>query len=424
MRILCVGMNHQTAPLELREKLAFGPEQAARALRELHDRWADAEFLLLSTCNRTELYVARPLHSHPREEELTAWLGEFHTLPAKTYRDALYVNVDGEAIRHMFTVAAGLDSMVPGEGQIVSQVKAALSAAEKAHAAGPQLQSIVTEALHVSKHVRSETGIAAGKVSVASVAVDCIKRVFETLAGKCVLSIGAGKMNEILLRQIRDLQPERIIVTNRSADRAESLAAASGATAALWEQLPQLLEQADVVVTSTASASPVLTAEMVRAARQGRQDPLLLVDLAVPRDIAAAAAEIENVSLYNVDDLEEIAASALETRRQHLDDARAIVEEHYQRFIDDLNVRAVTPTIEALYRRVDAIIEDELAEATNKLSSHDDMQQDMEILQRSLRRAMRRLCHPAADALRGEAADGTGSAHAEIIRKLFNLKDE
>ncbi|MCD4823670.1 MAG: glutamyl-tRNA reductase [Phycisphaerae bacterium] len=422
MRVLCTGLSHKTAPVAIREKLSFGPSRLGSALADLHSHWPSAEFMLLSTCNRTEIYAVRPLHDHPRQEELHAWLGRFQNIAPAEFQDSLYTFAGEEAVGHLFSVVAGLDSLVPGEAQIVSQVKAAITAAGQADVAGAELRQLVAEALHVAKHVRTETGIAEGKVSIASVAVDCIAGVFETLAGRCVLSVGAGKMNEILLQQIRAMLPARIVVTNRSADRAVELAEACDGQPAPFESLPELLSQADVVVTSTAATESIISAEIIRKAQRADSRQMLLIDLAVPRDIESAAGDVENVSLYNVDDLEDIAGNAIQSRREHLAAARKIVQRHIKKYFRRIQANQATPTIEALYARMEEIIAEEIREAENKFSSHEDADEDMEILRRSLRRSLRKFCHPAAEYLRGQST--ASPAHAKTLQKIFDLKEK
>jgi len=424
MRILCTGANHRSADVAVREKLAFPPSRRAEALRALKQRWPGAEFVILSTCNRSEVYTARPVHGRPRAEALGEWLRAFHGLAGDEHRDALYDLADAEAVGHLFAVAAGLDSLVPGEAQIVSQVKEAYAEAVAAETAGAVTNELFQTALHVAKHVRTETDIAAGKVSVASVAVEFVRQLFETLAGKCVLNVGAGKMNEIMLRQLAELGAGRIVVVNRSADRAEALAAACGGQAGRFERLAEHLAEADVVVTSTGSPEPIVSPEAVREAQKRRgYRPLLIVDIAVPRDVAPEAGRIENVFLYNIDDLEQIVQSNLAVRRSQQGPADQIIEEHVGELLTSLNVRAVKPTIQALYRRMDEIARQELAEARNKLREHVDTEEDMEILQRTIRRVIRRMLHPAAQRLRESAGSDAARAHAAALRDLFGLDD-
>jgi len=424
MRIVCIGANHRTAGLAVREKLALGDQLRQEALRDLKRRWADAEFVVVSTCNRTEIYTARPVHAHPRAEELQSWLGEFRSLPAAEYVAHLYSLADADAAEHLFAVAAGLDSLVPGEGQIVAQVKDAYSAAVAAGAAGPVTSELFQAALHTAKHVRSETDIAAGKVSVASVAVAFVGQVFEHLGGKCVLNVGAGKMNELMLRLLRDRGAGRIVVTNRSADRAAALAGACGGQARPFERLGDLLAGADVVLTSTGSPEPIISAEMVRSAQQRRRwRPLLVVDIAVPRDVAADAGDVENVFLYNIDDLDGIVRSTLSQRRGSTEAARRIIRRHVAELMASLDVRNVAPTIEDLFRRVRAVADRELADARNKLSTHADSEEDFRILQHVLHRALRQLLHPVVARLRAAAGTDAARSHLASLRELFGLDE-
>jgi glutamyl-tRNA reductase len=409
----------------VREKLVFDADQRRRALGDLHRRWPDAEFALLSTCNRTEVFTARPVHGHPRAEELRDWLLAFHSLAPAPYAEALYTLADAEATHHLFAVAAGLDSLVPGEAQIVSQVKAAYAEAVEAGSARAVMNELFQAALHVAKHIRTETDIAQGKVSVASVAIEFVGQLFETLAGKCVLSIGAGKMNELMLRKLRDLGADRIVVVNRSRDRAERLAEACGGAAGDFDRLCEHAAEADVILTSTGAAEPVLTAEAVHAAQQHRgYRPLLIVDIAVPRDVEAAAGQVDNVFLYNIDDLEQIVQGNLALRQEQHGAAEGIITEHVDELLSGLNVRNVAPTIEALYRRMEQIAAEELRDARNKLSEHDDAEADLEVLRRALHRTIRRMLHPCAQRLRDAAGSDAARAHIAALRELFELAEQ
>lgn len=425
MRILCVGINHKTADVAVRERLAFDAGSARHALGRLAEAWPDAEFLIVSTCNRTELYAARAVHGHPRDHELRDWLGEFHGLDPREFSQALYGLADAEAVRHLFSVAGGLDSLVPGEDQIVAQLKDAYTLAGEHGTAGPVLNEIVQAAFHVAKHIRTETGIGAGKVSVASVAVEFVCRIFETLHGKCVLTVGAGKMNEIMLRQLAKKGCDHLLVTNRSFERAERLAEACRGEPVPFEDLADHLARADVVLTGTASESPILTRRMVASAQQRRNwQPLLIVDIAVPRDVDAEAGELENVFLYNIDDLDRIVRTTIETRRGQRHAAEAIIEEHLVELTDRLRVRNVAPTIDALYRTMERVAAEELQAARNKLAEHDDAEADTEILQRALHRTIRRILHPCTRRLREAAGTDAVRAHIAALRELFELDEE
>ncbi len=425
MRILCVGANHRSADVAVREKLAFGADERRRALDDLRRRWPDAEFALLSTCNRTEVFAARAVHGHPRAEELRDWLPAARSLAPGTCAGALYALADAQATRHLFAVAAGLDSLVPGEAQIVSQVKAAYAEAVDAGCAGPVMNELFQTAFHVAKHIRTETDVAQGKVSVASVAVEFVAQLFETLAAKRVLNVGAGKMNELMLRRLGDLGAGRIVVVNRSRPRAERLARDCGGEAGEFDRLGDHVAAADIVLTSTGAAEAVLTADAVRDAQRRRGfRPLLIVDIAVPRDVEPAAGEVENVFLYNIDDLERIVQGNLALRQEQRGAAEGIISEHVDELLSGLNVRNVAPTIEALYRRIDEIAAEELADARNKLREHDDAEADLEILQRTLRRTIRRFLHPATQRLRDAAGSDAARAHVASLQELFELGKE
>jgi glutamyl-tRNA reductase len=425
VRVLCVGTSHRTAPLAVRERLAIPAGAVPDALGDLQRRWPEAELLLLNTCNRSELYTARALHAHPREEELAGWLCERAGVRQADCQAALYTHADARAVQHLFEVAAGLDSLVPGEDQIVAQVKDALDSARQAGSAGARLAELVSTALHVAKHVRTETALGEGKVSIASVAVDRLAEHLGGLAGKRVLCIGAGKVGRLLLRQLCGRNSGEVLVTNRSPEPSAELARVLPVRAEPFDRLADLLVEADAVVTSTGSADPILTAATLRdalVARDGR--PLPAIDLAVPRDVDPAAGALAGLTLVNLDDLEATVSRTLRERGEHFHAARAIAAEHVAEFLEAAHIRSVAPTVEALYQRVEQIILDELAEAENKLSTHDDAAEDLTILRRTLRRALRRFCHPATEQLRHEAAAGHGQAHAETLRKLFDLDGE
>ncbi len=424
MRILCVGINHKTADLAVREKLAFSAEQRQAALKQLRATWPDAEFAILSTCNRMEIYLARPVHGHPRAEELRDWVLQQHGVSGAPYAEALYMLSDSDATCHLFAVASGLDSLVPGEAQIVAQVKEAYTQAVEAGAAHVVLNELFQAALHVAKHIRTETEIAMGKVSVASLAVDFVRQLFETLKGKCVLNVGAGKMNALMLARLRQMQADRIVIVNRSRPAAEKLAEEFGGNPGDFARLEDHLAEADVVVTSTGSREPVITADMVRAAQKRRDwRPLLIVDIAVPRDVEPKAGKVDNVFLYNIDDLDRIVQANIEMRSGQHGAAQTIITEHVDELMGVLNVRKVAPTIESLYKKMSLIADQELADARNKLSTHADAEEDIEILRRTLHRTIQRILHPCTQHLRQAAGTDAARAHVASIRELFELDE-
>jgi len=420
MRLLCVGLNHKTAPVALRERLAFDAGAARGALEMLRDRYRQAAFVILSTCNRCELYVVRPLHERPREEDIRAFFGAARGVDRADYDGALYVHADTEAVRHLFTVAAGLDSLVPGEDQILAQVKGAYAAAQSARTTGAEINEWFQRAFHVAKEVRTTTAVAAGKVSAASVAADLAGAHLSDAGGKTLLSLGAGKMNALMLRDLRARRVGRILVANRTPARAAEVARDCGGQAVAFDQLVGALADADVVVCSTGAPEPVITACTLAGAMAHRPDrPMLIIDIAVPRDVDPDAGELPGVTLMNIDDLQAVVEKNLSRRRRELDAGRAIIDRRTDEYFRRLHVREVAPTIEALYRRMRTIADEELAAARHKLTG--DRQADERVFRRAFHRALQRMLHKPVTALRAAAGAEAAREHAAILRKLFDL---
>lgn len=424
MRLLVVGVSHKTADVAVRERLAVDAGGTGTALRALADRFGEAELALLSTCNRTELYCARPVHGHPREPELLDALGRGAVDP-HVYERCAYTLTDAEAIRHLFRVAAGLDSMVLGECQVLGQVRQAYQLAAEAGTVGPQLDALFRAALATAKAVQSRTDIAAGRVSVAGVAIDAAREALGDLAGASVLSVGAGKMNLLMLRRLHELGAARFAILNRTPERAERIAAPAGAEAGSLGELPARLADADVVVCSTGSPEPLVTRAMVEHAMLARPDrPLLLMDIAVPRDVAPAVRGLPGVRLYDLDDLDAVVRSSFRTRASEVSRCDAIVEEQVAAFQAWLSARQVAPTIKALRRRLREIADDELAAAERKFSTHGDAAEDHAILRRAMHRLVQRILHAPTGNLRSEGHTEAARVHAAALRRLFDLDDE
>ncbi|MFA7238174.1 MAG: glutamyl-tRNA reductase, partial [Phycisphaeraceae bacterium] len=358
MHLVCVGISHHTAPVELREKLAMDRAQVEAALGRLRGQHPQAELAILSTCNRTEVYVARPLHGRPRPEDVLAYLCEQHHIAPEQLADAVYHYDNERAIRHLFRVTSGLDSMVIGEYQIVSQVKAAYDAAQQAQTAGKAIHRMFQLALATGKRVRSETALGEGRWSVAGIAAQFVQRLFDSLADKTVLAIGAGKMIELTLKHFNELRRGqfiapapgsnvpapgsnvpapgsnvpgstggRVLVCNRSNERAEQLAAKVGGRVVPFDALDEHLVQADVVVSCTAAREHIVTAARFKPlVKKRRFRPLFMLDLAVPRDIEPAVADFANVYLYDLDDLREAVAATMAERRGELEQCEQMIE--------------------------------------------------------------------------------------------------
>lgn len=424
MRIICVGISHKTAGVETRERVAFDPVGVERGLADLDARWPQAEAAILSTCNRTEVYIARAVHGYPREHELRQWLGDFHDTDATSLDNSLYTLTDAEAVRHLLEVTAGLDSLVVGESQITGQVREAYAIAVRAGTARSIMNLLFQSALGCAKHVRGHTQFGSSCRSVASLAIDVAAESLGDLTGTCVLSVGAGKMNHLMIRRLGDLGVASVTITNRSGERARQLAEQCGGQAIDWSCLPQWLSRADILVTSTASDWPVITRSMLAEAipsRNGR--PLVLVDIAVPRDIEPEAASLPGVKLFDIDTLERLLSAKAAPDATQQAAAEKIIRQQADSALKRLSIRQVAPTIGAMYQYMRRIADEELDTAIEKLATHDDTEEDQRIIRRALRRTIRRILHPAVTNLRRDSADNASAAHIAALRQLFGLDD-
>jgi glutamyl-tRNA reductase len=400
-RLILLGINHTTAPLEVREKIVFGAEQRAAALARLRERFPGAEAVLLSTCNRVELYVSRATHAHPRHEEMAEFLADFHGMRAEALEPFVYAKSNRAVVEHLFLVACSLDSMVLGETQILGQVREAYFAARDAAAAGAMLNSLFQRALAVGKQVMGETALGEGRLSVASVAVSYARRIFDSFADKTVLSIGAGKMSTLVLRHFADLGPGKMIVANRDAEKAAALAGQFGAAHASLAALPELLAQADIVVSSTGAAEPIITRKTVeQALRQRRYKPVFLIDIAMPRDIEASVGTIDNVYLYNLDDLQKVVAATRGQRQGAIDAATKIVLGHVEQYAQS---------------------KEEVARALGKLPGA--TAEEKAHLEDLGRRIVNKILHDPIHALRlRDSQHPPAAQYLHAVENLFNLK--
>lgn len=423
MNLRAIGCNVQSASVELREQLAFDEPKLARALAELPARYG-AEAVILGTCNRVELYLARPEEDAPVHSPLIAeFLSEMHGVPVEAIRTHLYEHADADAVRHLFRVASGLDSVVLGETQIAGQVKEALEAAQKAEAVGPLLNTLFPAALRVSKRVRTETGLTEGHVSVSSAAVDFVREVFETFTDKTVLVIGAGKMGRLTLKHLQELHPARILVTNRNAEKAAAVAADCGGQALPWGQLDEALVQADIVLSTTGAPEPIVPRrrfdEKVRPRRGNRA--LVIFDMAVPRDFDPRLHDGDRVLVFNVDDLTRVVDQATQRRRSHIPAAEAIIAAEVARFVQDWNRRKDGPVIGQLTAEIDRLREAVLAPLLAKLNGKISAA-DRDYIEGAFRLFQNRLLHGPIAALQEAAHTGHSTTLREALRKLFGLQ--
>jgi glutamyl-tRNA reductase len=425
MNFRVVYCNHQTADLEVRERLAFsGEEQFGRAYGRWREAFPQSELVVLSTCNRVELYAARPDEGPgPTAREIVRFLSEFHELPEDRFSGRLLERHGPEAVRHLFEVACSLDSMVLGEPQIVAQVKEAYERAYRHEACGPLTHALFQMAFKVSGRVRTETALAEGRVSIASVAVGEFGRsIFDRFDDKTVLVIGAGAMAEETVRYLADAGVKRFLVTNRSPERAAQLAAPWGGETVPFEDLDRAVAAADVVVSATGAARPGMTADRFRLLRRGAKRPVFILDLGAPRDFEPAISGVdENTFLYDVDDLKATCEANRALRQKEIEKARRIVDEEAQRFVHEVYHRATGPVIKRLRDEWDAIRRQEVDQLFGKLPHLPE--KDRQAIERTIERIVNKLLHPPLEVLKDEAKAGPPHGLLEALRRLFRLHE-
>ncbi len=423
MTLLVVGVSHHDTPLAIRERLAFSNGQARAALAGWRDRFADCEIVLLSTCNRTELYAASENESEPDAQEIAEFLAGCHGLAREEVAEHLFCLEGEDAVRHLFTVAASLDSMVVGEAQILSQVKQAYQLATEERATGPLTHAAFQAAIKAARRVAGETTVHQRRVSIPSVAVaDFAGQIFERFEDKSTLVIGAGEMAEETIRYLRDKGVRDIAVVNRSADRAAELAARWQGRAICWEDLDAAMVEADLVISTTGADEPVIAFDRfigIEAAREQR--PLFILDLAVPRDFAPEIAGRPDVYLYSIDDLSAACERNRKARDKQLPAAEKIIEQETTRFMADLHHRAMGPVIRRLRQGWQKPKEEEIQRLFNKLPDLSAHQQ--EEIRQAFERLVNKLLHPPLESLRDESRHGIPSALMDAISRLFQLKD-
>jgi glutamyl-tRNA reductase len=421
MEIVLVGLNHRTAPVEVRERVSFTTDQALRAAQELRARGILEETLVLSTCNRSEVYGVPPEASHECAAGLSFFLSEFHSVRPDLLNGSLYHHYDREAVRHLFRVSAGLDSMLLGEAEILGQVREAYRFAHEHGATGPVLNRLFQGALEVGKRVRTETELGTRPMSVASAGVKLAERIFGKLNERSALVLGAGTISEQVVEQLRSRGIAHLFVMNRSRERAENLAQQFGGKIVGWGEWETALKGPDVVVASLSTEEPVLRREMLAHAMATRGNrALLLMDLGLPRNIEAAAAELYNVYVYNVDDLTDIVQQNRRARESEIPRAEAIVEEHLAKFLSWQASVELVGLVEELRSRLrserGAFLSSRL-ETMNHLSAGDIRR--IETLMDDL---LKKLLLEPAERLRGERELRRKIQNVEALRDLF-LRD-
>jgi glutamyl-tRNA reductase len=422
MHLLLVGASHRTAPVELRERLDFCSRGLEAAVRALAARPSASEAVVVSTCNRAELYVACEEPSRA-VDDLVGFIAGFHQIAPEQIQPHLYSYIDDDAARHLFRVSSGLDSMVVGEPQILGQIKEAYGVATSVQSAGPLLNKLFHWAFGVGKRVRSETALAEGAVSVSFAAVSLAKKIFGNLRGRSVLVIGAGEMGKLTAVHLKNQGVASIVITSRTLAHAEQLAQEVGGRVTAWDTLALALDEADIVITGTGAPVPILSkAQVMSAMPASRTRPLFLIDIAVPRDVDPRASEIEQVFLYNIDDLQAIVRENLQKRGNEVSRAEQIVEEEVRKFGTWQRTRDTVPTIVALRQRFDAIRRAELERLDPKLLAlSPEARARVDEVTRLIVEKL--LLHPTEQLKSAE--DSQLAAHyAEALTRLFGLDSD
>jgi glutamyl-tRNA reductase len=413
VKLLVTGVNHRTAPVEVRERLAFTETSIPGALDRLRSGNGISEVLILSTCNRVEITVAAEDDADPNAA-LDSFLLEARGAQVYRYEGR-------EAIHHLFRVAASLDAMVVGEPQILGQMKAAYALSKSAGAMNGLLESVMSRAFSVAKRVRSETGIGQMAVSVSYAAVELARKIFGSLSGRTVMLVGSGKMSELASRHLRRSGCSHIFVTNRTHARAVEMAEVFGGTAIEYSRFAGMLPEADIIITSSAAPHYVLTKEeMHRVIAARKNKPVFVIDIAVPRNVEPAVNEVDNVFLYDIDDLQGVVNTNLEGRRKEADRAERIVSEEVERMLSRLKVQEVAPTIIGLQEQFEEI----RAAEVEKLRRRPDgmTPEQLEQVEAVSRAIVNKIAHGPIAELRRRAADPEGGQMVELIKRIFRLR--
>ena len=415
MTLIALGINHNTASIDVREAVAFAPEQMVEALRHASAEAGFKEIVILSTCNRTEVYAEA---TDGAGEALLSWLASYHGTPKHALEACHYLHQGPEAARHMMRVASGLDSLVLGEPQILGQMKSAYATANEAGSLGSGLHSAFHKVFSVAKRVRSETAIGENPVSVAYAAVSLAQQIFSDLKNDTALLIGAGETIELVARHLAQQGLKKIIVANRTLSNAAKLAQEFGGEAILLADMPEHLHKADIVIASTASQLPVLGKGAVEAAlKRRRHKPMFMVDIAVPRDIEAQVGELADVYLYTVDDLKEVIDENMRSREQAAEIAAEIIDEGVVHYQQELNSLDAVATVKAFRQLVEELRDAELSKAQKALTSGAD---PVEALNQLARNLANKLMHKPTAQLRKAGAEGNFAA-INTFQTLFDL---
>ncbi len=419
MELVVIGLNHKTASIDLRERMAFPEDQMEEALHQVKSLPSVKESMILSTCNRVEIYAAAR-EADKAILDLKHFLSRYHGVPLSEFEKALYSFTGAEAAKHIFRVASSLDSMVIGEPQILGQIKSAYERSVESKTSGLILHRLLHRAFHVAKRVRTETKIGDSAVSVSSVAVELAKKIFESLEKRTVLLIGAGEMCELAARHLVSAGVEKVLVTNRTYERAVTLARAFNGETLPFEEINQGLRKVDIVISATDSPNYIVRYDqMVKVIRERKQKPIFLIDIADPRDVEPRVGEIENVYLYNIDDLKKVADENVKDRRREAEKAEAIVRDEVVKFVHWYRSLEVTPTIVALRNKFEEIRRRELEKT---LSLHPNLsEKEKKSLEAMTTAIINKILHAPSTLLKQAGEDAMTDFYLDALQTLFQL---
>jgi glutamyl-tRNA reductase len=423
MKLIALGINHNSAAVEVRERVAFAPEQVSEALSDACNDVSLDEVVILSTCNRTELYAIASDGMEPvdKARQLILWMANYHHLSADELRQCAYHYEAEEALQHMMQVASGLDSMVLGEPQILGQMKSAYAVANTSGTVGGELGRLFRRVFTVAKRVRTDTAIGENPVSVAYAAVNLAGHIFADLKTSSALLVGAGETIELVARHLIEAGVSKIVIANRTLGRARELAQKFGAEAVLLAEIPDQLVDSDIIITSTASQLPILGKGAVeQALKQRKHRPMLMVDLAVPRDIEAQVGDLNDVYLYSVDDLREIVDQNLRSRQSEARKADVIIEEGVRHYLEEVRSLEAVDTVKEYRQMAEQVRDRELQRALRALARGEDSSQVAAMLARGI---TNKLIHAPTTSLKEASAAGRRDVLA-MARTFLGLKSE
>ncbi len=423
MEILIVGLSHKTAPLDVREKVSFAENILPEAVKELVSCPNVSEGLIVSTCNRVEVYSAVPKRNmEAAREEIATFLSERHEVPREKLDPHLYILSGEECVQHIFRVASSLDSMVVGEPQILGQVKEAFGCAANAQATGNILNRLLHKAFSVAKRVRSETRIATSAVSISFAAVELAKKIFGELEGKTVMLVGAGEMAELAARHLLGNGVEHILVANRTFENAVKLAEEFGGTAVPFDELQQQMELADIVISSTGAPNIIIDKKMVKSIIKSRRNrPMFFIDIAVPRDIDPAVNQVENAYAYDIDDLEGVVETNIKTRSKEAAKAEEIVNGEVQQFNEWMRSRESFPTIVALREWAENVRRGELEKTLKRIEGLSEA--DTKKIEAMTEAILNKILHRPVTRMKRAAHQGDEGEIVNVVREMFDLEE-